>query len=181
MCHGDDILVGIETDDEAEDVKSALVSRAAKHPAGPFKLKMIEVIQLGTPNDYLGYMFRHRPKEYGGGARASASRKAILRCQRRLACKLALTAPSHDLGVAEVHFRRWVKSFGAWGAGQHAVDFAMLDLWDEVLSVVCAFRKHLDTNKLTFNSLAEALGLFEKEFLPSVGKQWAMAKATAKS
>lgn len=169
LCHGDDLLVGVRTDEEAEDVKSTLASRCAEHPAGPFVMKEVEVMKLGKDHDFLGYQFRYRDQHFGGGARASASRKAITRFQRKLAAGL-VTLTSGELDVAEEKITRWVKSFGAWGAGENAVTIGLIDASFEVLPLVSQFRALARHQKPSFRLLSDVARAFNAMFGRHVGR-----------
>jgi hypothetical protein len=168
ISHGDDVLLGVAPGADAEVVRSALVSRFAKHPAGPFQLKIVEDIKLGRPNDFCGYMLRHRAAQYGGGARASASRKAILRQKKQVARKIVFVGRSHEEDCLTTYLEHWVKSFGEWGAGETAVDVAIAELQWSVFRVVNAFRPFVRKHTLTFHSLQEAADLFEAAFVPLI-------------
>ena len=177
LNHGDDGIVTVRTDEQAETVKMTLALRAKEHPCGPFKLKELEILRMGTVHDILGYMLRHRAKVYGGGTRISASRKAILRFQRKLARYLALLPISSWEQIAEKKCRGWVASFGQWKHDGSVVDIALQELEDEVYPVLIAFQKHVKGKG--FPSFADLMKLFDADFLPSIGKQWKTLKGSA--
>ena len=177
LNHGDDGIVTVRTDEQAETVKMTLALRATEHPCGPFKLKELEILRMGTVHDILGYMLRHRAKIYGGGARISVSPKAILRFQRKLARYLALRPISSWEQIAEKKCRGWVASFGQWKHDGSVVDIALQELEDEVYPVLIAFQKHVKGKG--FPSFADLMKLFDADFLPSIGKQWKTLKGSA--
>jgi hypothetical protein len=169
ISHGDDILVAARNDDEAEAVKSALVSRVAKHPVGPFKLKIAEVIGPGRPNDFLGYMIRHQSAAYGGGAKVTPSHKAITRFQRRTASALVLLPNATRCDAIEARCDAWAASFGAWQGRAGGSSIAVVAMYEESVSAMNAFRWYVSNRKRTFKSFRDIQTFFDSCFRPYVG------------
>jgi hypothetical protein len=165
--HGDDILIGLRKDDKPEAVKSALRLAFAEHPCGPLLLKT-STHALGKGRDYLGYSHKRRRKIYGGYIKVTVSRKAIRRCQMRVARRIALLPFDQQLCSIEPMMKGWARSFGAWDGRHDGVDYAVLMFTVDVMPILIKFRKWIGQFKL--KSLADAQLVFDQHWLPRIGR-----------
>lgn len=58
LLYGDDVILAALTREEAEAAAKALKEMLASHPAGPFRLKRLDVVHVNDGFDFLKYRFK---------------------------------------------------------------------------------------------------------------------------
>lgn len=154
ICHGDNVMIGARTEAECLAIASAFASSLEKHPDSPLQLKESIIAKVGEPcMDFCGY--RLRPKNLWGNARATPSRKAFTRYDRRMFVRLFLCDSSHEEQIVETYTSDWAQSFGIWRGRSQGCGLAEICTFTELVPMVRQVKAMNKAKELKFSSFVE--------------------------